>query len=83
MVNLLPYLVDKIERAKLRYEIHRFDSGAIMVDIWLKDSLCVVQIEEDLIGVSLVSEQTVSFDTIPDRSFTSEKDFKAEFETIF
>ena len=81
MTHLLPYIIENIESFKLKHEIHRFDSGAIMVDIWINDKFHVVQIENKSIGLSLVTEDT-AFDIIPDVSFSDENQFKTEFEKI-
>lgn len=83
MVDLLPYIVDKIERLKLKHEVYSFDSGAIMVDFWVDQHLYVIQIDNDSIGISLITEETAPFDVIPDYSFKSSKDFKVAFEKIF
>ncbi|WP_290711201.1 barstar family protein [Flavihumibacter sp. CACIAM 22H1] len=83
MVDLLPYIVGKIERLKLKHEVHSFDSGAIMVDFWVGQCFYVVQIDNDTIGISLVTEETTPFDVIPDYSFKNSKDFKTAFEKVF
>lgn len=83
MIYLLPYIVGEIERLKLKHEIHSFDSGAIMVDFWVDQRLYVVQIDNDAIGISLVTEETTPFDIIPDYSFKNSKDFKIAFEKVF
>ena len=83
MTDLLPYIVGKIKRLKLKHEVHSFDSGAITVDFWLDQRFYVVQIYNDAIGISLVTEETTPFDVIPDHSFKNSKDFKTAFEKIF
>jgi hypothetical protein len=83
MKELLPYIVDKIEKSKVRHEVHSFDSGALMIDIWIADSFYVIQIEEKIIGLSLITEEEISFDTIPDQSFKDANEFKLAFENIF
>lgn len=82
MIHLLPYIVDNLERLNLRHKIHRFDSGAVMVDIWINDNFHVIQIDDKSIGLSLVTEDTTPFDIIPDESFSNEVEFKREFEKI-
>lgn len=82
MTHLLPYIIENLEYFKLKHEINRFDSGAIMVDIWINDKLHVVQIDDESIGLSLVTENTALFDIIPDVSFSEEKQFKIEFQKI-
>jgi RNAse (barnase) inhibitor barstar len=80
--HLLPYIVDNLERLNLRHEIRRFDSGAIMVDIWINDCFHVIQIDDKSIGLSLITEDITPFDIITDVSFLDEGEFKTEFEKI-
>jgi RNAse (barnase) inhibitor barstar len=82
VTHLLPYIVDNLERLALRHEIHRFDSGAVMVDIWINDNFHVIQIDDNSIGLSLITKDTTPFDIIPDASFSNESEFKMEFEKI-
>ena len=83
MKELLPYIIHSIEKSKGRYEIHSFDSGAKMIDIWIGNKFYVIHIYGDEIGLSLIDEKTLPFDTIPDRSFKIFSEFKTEFEKIF
>jgi len=83
MLDLLPYIVDQIEKLKLKHKVHSFDSGAIMVDIWIDQRLYVIQIDNDTIGISVVIEETTPFDIIPDNLFKDHVDFKTAFERIF
>jgi hypothetical protein len=83
MNKLLPYIVEQIKKAKCRYEVHDFDSGAIMVDICIDMEFYVIQIDGDKIGLSLVTEETTPFDIIPERLFDDAIEFKCEFEKIF
>jgi hypothetical protein len=83
MKELLPYIISKVGTEKAKYEVHNFDSGAIMVDIFIADKLYVIQIYGSEIGLSLVTEDTALFDITPDRSFKDESQFKLEFEKIF
>jgi hypothetical protein len=81
MDRTLEYISTILERQKLRHEIHKFDSGAVMVDIWQDDLFYVVQIEDMKIGLSLITEDT-GFDTIADKSYDDFNDFKTDFEEI-
>ena len=83
MKKLLPYIVDTIKKSKVRHEIHSFDSGAVMVDIWIGNQFHVIQIDGDIVGLSLVTEATTPFDIIPDQSFKDVNAFKNAFEKIF
>ncbi len=83
MKKLLPYISDTIKKSNVRHEIHSFDSGAVMVDIWVGEKFYVIQIDGDTIGLSLVTEETTPFDIIPDQSFNDVNAFKMAFENIF
>jgi RNAse (barnase) inhibitor barstar len=80
---LLPYIIDRIEKSKARYEVHSFDSGAVMVDIYIEEKFYVIQIDGDKIGLSLNTEETGLFDILPDKVFEEAGEFKTEFEKIF
>lgn len=75
-------IVNLLREKDLRYEIHKFDSGCFMIDIWKDDLVYVIQIEPEIIGISLIDEN-VGFDTRPDKSFRDWDDFKIEFEKTF
>ena len=83
MVNLLPYIVDSLKSHNTRHEIHKFASGAVMVDIWINDRFYVIQIDDKLIGLSFITENTSPFDMDPDITFSNTVEFKNEFEKIF
>jgi hypothetical protein len=79
--DILSYIIAQIKKQQLRYEVHTFPSGAVMVDIWIGDKFYVIQLEKDLIGLSLVNDNP-GFDTIPDETFKNILHFKARFEKI-
>ncbi len=83
MKKFLPDIVIRVETAKVKYEVHNFDSGAIMVDIFLKDKFYVIQIDGTEIGLSEVTDETGPFDVIPDKSYKDVKEFYIDFEKIF
>lgn len=83
MTELLPYITDKVAEAEVKCEIHSFDSGCLMVDIWVDDRFYVIQIDGNMIGLSLVTKDTTPFDIIPDESFSDVNSFKKAFENIF
>ena len=82
MTDLIPYIVDRAKKSNARHEIHSFSSGAVMIDIFIKDKCYVVQIYGESIGLSLLTEET-AFDTIPDKVYTVATKFKSNFEKIF
>ncbi len=83
MKALLPFIIDRIEKSKARYEVHSFDSGAVMVDIYIDEKFYVIQIDGDKIGISLNTEETGVFDIIPDKIFTEAGEFQIELEKLF
>ncbi len=83
MKALLPYIIDRIEKSKARYEVHSFDSGAVMIDIFIREKFYVIQIDGDKIGLSLNTDETGLFDIVPDKTFEEVGEFKTEFEKIF
>ena len=80
MKDLLPYIVEQLDLLDVRYEIHHFDSGAIMVDIFIEDKLYVIQIFENDLGLSLVTDETGLFDIIPDKSYNDIEEFKKDLQ---
>lgn len=83
MKNLLPYIVDKLTQLNAKHEVHSFDSGAVMVDIWIDNKFYVIQIDNGIIGLSVVTEKTTPFDIIPDQSFKDEVAFKKALDNAF
>ncbi len=79
----LELVSNRLKDEGLRYEIHTFNSGAVMVDIWKDDSFYVVQIEENRIGLSLIDPVNPGFDTIPDKSYDSLDKFLIDFGKVF
>jgi hypothetical protein len=80
--NLLPYINAILKQASVRFEVHTFDSGAVMVDIWAIDGFYVVQIDGNIIGMSKVTKDDSPFETRPDHLFKDELAFKQHFENI-
>jgi hypothetical protein len=80
MKDLLPYIVNRLDALDVRYEVHHFDSGTIMVDIFIEKVLYVIQISGNELGLSLVTDETGLFDIIPDKSYNDIEEFKKDFE---
>lgn len=70
-----------LEESGVRYEVHSFDSGCKMIDILLDDKFYCIQVEDCLIGISLVTEE-IDLSTIPDQSFQKFDEFKHELNRI-
>ena len=83
MEKVLEYISSRLRDKGLRHEIHEFDSGAVMVDIWNDDLFYVVQIEGEIIGLSLINDDIPGLDTIPDKSYDTPDKFIIDFEKIF
>ncbi len=79
--QVIEYTIPILEKLNIRHEIHRFDSGAIMIDIWVAEKFYCVQLFENFIGLSLVTEDS-GFNTIPDISYESMSLFKIDFEKL-
>ena len=80
--GVLEKIASRLSQANLKHEIHQFDSGCVMVDIWKDELFYVIQIEPEMIGLSLVDDNT-GFDTVPDKAYKDWDDFKTDFEKIF
>ena len=50
-----------------------------MVDIWKDDLFYVIQLERELIGLSLIKNNN-AFDTTPDKTYRDKTDFLKDFE---
>lgn len=83
MKKLVPDIINKLNIENVKYDVHQFDSGAVMVDIYIKDKFYVIQIFENEIGLSLNTEDTGWFDVFPNRSFKDKLEFQKAFEEIF
>jgi hypothetical protein len=61
--------IDKISELikpkEIRHEIHSFDSGAFMVDIWINYDFFCIQLFENKFGISKVTEE-IDFSKIRD-----------------
>lgn len=83
MIKLLPEIISKLCNENVKYEVHHFDSGAVMLHIFIKEKVYVIQIYGNEIGLSLNNEDTGWFDIIPDKSFKDAQEFQKAFEEIF
>ena len=75
------YIEKLLEKSNIRHEVHSFDSGFRMIDIWTDNKFYCIQIESDLVGISLVTDE-IDFSTIPDKSFQNVDEFKYELERV-
>ena len=63
----------------IKFEVHDFDSGAAMIDIWIGAKFYVIQLEPESIGMSVIDKENLGFDTIPDSRYFSFEDFQRDF----
>lgn len=82
MKETLERIENLLREKDLKHKIRKFDSGCFIVDIWKDDLVYVIQIEPEIIGISLIDEN-VGFDTRPDISYKDWSDFKIEFDKVF
>lgn len=83
MDKSLEDISSRLVKKKFRHEIHRFPSGAVMIDIWKDELLYVIQIYNNTIGLSLITPDNPGFDTVPDTSYDDWEKFNKDFEAIF
>ena len=76
--EFLTYTINQLTARNIRHEIHRFDSGCVMVDIWKEVQFYCLQLEDDKVGLSLVTED-IDLSTIPDKWYTNVVEFKTDF----
>lgn len=76
------YTIGELSKAGIKHEVHNFPSGAIMVDIWIGSEFYVIQFQDDLIGISEVTEENPGFTTVPEEAFYNFEAFKARFDEI-
>ena len=70
-----------IKSKEIRHEIHSFDSGAFMIDIWINNDFYCLQLFENKFGISKVTEE-IDFCTIPDKTYIEWESFKTELEKV-
>ncbi len=58
----------------VKTEVHKFDSGAFMIDIWIRDDFYCLQIYNNTFGISKVGEE-IDFSTIPDKTYYTFEEF--------
>ena len=82
MQIILPYIVPRFAELNIKHEVHHFDSGATMVDVWIENRFYCIQIDNHSIGLSLITPENPGFDTIPDAVFKNYDLFKSKLEAI-
>ncbi|GGH31391.1 hypothetical protein FAZ19_22410 [Sphingobacterium alkalisoli] len=80
--DLFDRTVQFLDNSQIRYDFTKFDSGAIVLDIWYKNKFYVFQFDIDNVGVSEVGED-VAFDSRADKIIKDEKLFILEVQRVF
>jgi hypothetical protein len=70
------FLISAFSDRNIKFEIHDFESGCSMIDIWHRDRFHVIQLEANSVGLSTVSKDSPGFDTIPDERFADFEKFR-------
>lgn len=80
LYKTVDYVTEQLSKAKIKYELSSFPSGAAMIDIWKGDDFYVVQMSRDGIGLSVVDED--EFSSVPDQQYYDFEAFKTAFEKL-
>ena len=79
--DALTYTINQLTTLNIRHEIHRFDSGCVMIDIWQGNKFYCLQFEEEKVGFSVVTKD-IDFSTIPDKWCTNLVELNTELKSI-
>jgi hypothetical protein len=81
MKQYVDKISELIKQKGIRHEIHSFDSGAFMVDVWINKDFYCIQLDENKFGISKVTED-IDFSTIPDKEYSEWGNFKIDLEKV-
>ncbi|MBN8822774.1 MULTISPECIES: hypothetical protein [unclassified Spirosoma] len=76
------YIIDELNKRSIKHDIHNFNSGARIIDIWYNARFYVIQIDLEAIGFSEVTEANPGFDNSPDELFYTSEDVLAYFKYL-
>ena len=74
------FVINELEKRTLRYEVHIFDSGAYIVDIWVDNKFITVQLEKSGLGLSFHGVE--EFSSMADEVFSNVAEFKSSFLSV-
>lgn len=74
-------LIDRINELNFKHSIQEFDSGAIMIDLYLNESSYCIQIADNKVGLSKISNEP-DFSTYPDSGYLKWNDFLLKMEKL-
>jgi len=75
-------IVEELIKRSIKYEVHSFDSGTFMIDIWHRNSFYVIQVEEASVGLSEIQGENVAFDLVPDIVFHDNELFFTKLKEV-
>ena len=76
------YILKALIKEGIKHEIHDFESGVSIIDVWHGNKFYVIQLEIEWIGLSLVDDENPGFDTIPDERFFEFEPFEKRFNEV-
>jgi hypothetical protein len=76
MKKYLDEISKLVNHENIKSTIHSFDSGAFMIDIWVKGDFYCIQLFDDKFGISQIKED-LDLSVTPDKSFSEWEVFKS------
>ncbi|RZK25317.1 MAG: hypothetical protein EOO43_05835 [Flavobacterium sp.] len=76
--HVLKLLNDK----HIEFQIHEFESGATLVDVWMNNKFYAIQFKDKFVGISMINDMHPGFSTVPDESFSEPDKFLLRFNEI-
>lgn len=83
MDKLEEQIIQILKRKGFKYDMERFDSGAIMIDAERDNRFFCIQVSEKGMGISEITDAYSSFSTIPDENFTDAEAFLKRISETF
>lgn len=74
-------LLQIISERNIKFEYEEFDSGAVMLDIWINNVMYCIQMADNRFGWSIINNE-IGFCTIPDSGYLDWNTFKPQFDKI-
>lgn len=80
---LFQYTILQLRSMSIKHDWMKFDSGAIMLDVWHKNQFYVIQFDPDgYIGFSEVNDDNISFGNVPDERIFDESLYREKLHSI-
>lgn len=80
-VEFIDQILQALNNFNLKFELHEFNSGAVMIDFWIETEFYCVQILDHKFGWTKANENT-DFCVIPDSGYLNWDNFKLQFDNI-